>query len=607
LTLVCKPKTVEELRTGLLAPSTILSELGDKSSGMAVCVPVGGGKSYAADEIIDMIANGDGDTGFDAVVYLAPLHSIIEERRILGEGREDVLYLQPRPEARCGSLAEEWRRYETRSCFLRGKEDLCECCPHNSECPWPRQLSVENIKGKKVVLGAVQHLHSNPSLLERIRHHIPGRLLTLLDETAIADLGQERVISHKHLEQYIEVLKEFRHDNNIVDENIRLCEIMQMASSGDLRSPEAGEYRFPDLPLEVALKVQERLMSDDGSTGRFLAHDLKMFGGSPEHLRDKTEDMIRFIATPALRENFILFTASRSFRYINHRLGTDLKVLGGDSVLKHPDTKIYNLACGLGTVSAYPNNADQILWFFAQMIQSRLAGGDRILCIIKKKLKSSAIKKLDEYLEMLGVEKRCIAVDAVAADSDYTDGIPVIHYGISGVNAFEDYECCLCLSGYYFNGDVLDYAVQEAEPEEFRIDSSVAVDNMGVRHAQVPDRYKYSCMPEVYRSAQMYHEGEVVMQAVGRVRPFTKPRFVMLFNNSRLPRDLDVDLEFLNLKMARDHFGFIHLRAWRYERQMREALDLRASGMSQAEVAVKIGVSERTIQRYENSERKNKI
>ena len=92
-------------------------------------------------------------------------------------------------------------------------------------------------------------------------------------------------------------------------------------------------------------------------------------------------------------------------------------------------------------------------------------------------------------------------------------------------------------------------------------------------------------------------EDDVVVQAVGRVRPFTKAREVITFQTGALP-GVRYALEFSSLAQARSFFGIVTRKQAKQEAQRDQARQLRAQGLSKSRIVKELGVSLSTVKRY---------
>jgi DNA-directed RNA polymerase specialized sigma24 family protein len=104
-------------------------------------------------------------------------------------------------------------------------------------------------------------------------------------------------------------------------------------------------------------------------------------------------------------------------------------------------------------------------------------------------------------------------------------------------------------------------------------------------------------LPRIARWVLEQKEDDVVVQAVGRVRPFTKSREIITFQVGNLP-EVRYTLEFRSLAEARSYFGIPTRRRSAVETRAAVARQLKALGLSKARIAEDLGVSLSTVKRY---------
>jgi hypothetical protein len=97
---------------------------------------------------------------------------------------------------------------------------------------------------------------------------------------------------------------------------------------------------------------------------------------------------------------------------------------------------------------------------------------------------------------------------------------------VLGVNRFEHMEAAYCLNSYYARPDVIARAAQDLEPTTHRYPLSICTDGEPPRRravVQLPAGVE-PITPHIAQQVLEQREADVVVQAVGRVRPFTSPR-----------------------------------------------------------------------------------
>jgi hypothetical protein len=96
-------------------------------------------------------------------------------------------------------------------------------------------------------------------------------------------------------------------------------------------------------------------------------------------------------------------------------------------------------------------------------------------------------------------------------------------------------------------------------------------------------------------------EMDVVIQAIGRVRPYTRPREIVTFQCSARP-DGDYDREFGTLAEARAFFGIPTARVRHRNETAARVRAERDRGKTQTVAAQSLEISLRTVKRYWRSE-----
>jgi DNA invertase Pin-like site-specific DNA recombinase len=89
----------------------------------------------------------------------------------------------------------------------------------------------------------------------------------------------------------------------------------------------------------------------------------------------------------------------------------------------------------------------------------------------------------------------------------------------------------------------------------------------------------------------------VVIQAVGRVRPFTKCREIITFQVGDLP-DVRHTRQFRTLAEARSYFNFPTRRVSAAEANAAKARRYKSMGLSNSKIAGRLNVSRSTVKRY---------
>jgi hypothetical protein len=580
-----------------------LELLSEARGRLLVQLPVGVGKSRFLAELAAAALDGG---GHDLAVILAPLRAILDETVGRLPARLSPLVLRPRPRRRCGDLDGPWQAFERQGCTLLARSELCGACPRRRGCFWPGQLG-EGLRGARLVLATQQHLALNPLFLLHVTQKTRARRpLLLVDESDLLVRPAERTLRRADLAAFLAAQESCvaagTAPSACAEPWLNLTRLVADAATEDLRE---GRWRFPRVGARWAVEVQRRGRELHGDGFRFPAYDLVHFGTSDRASRERLGNGdLRYAALPHLGDSFVIFSGSIAPEFARFRMDPDharpslVSPFAGHR-FEHPGTRWYNLRSAEGADCNFPNNAGRILGFFAALLARNIAAGRRTLLVCKKRFVRSCRKHLLEALKGLGEGGVRIVTEGWGRhDLQDPRTVAIINYGVSGINAFEHVEAAYCLTGYYVPADAVERAVHDLEPSPSRFPVSLRLTGTPKRReavVELPPGVE-PITPWLARQALLQKEGDVIAQAVGRVRPFTRPREVFTFYLGDLP-GVRYAVEFASLRQARSYFGVPTRGEGKRERRRQEVRRLRALGHTLAEVAAALGASVATIKR----------
>jgi hypothetical protein len=597
-------QALAEFRQGLTGPFAF-DPLQQAQGRLLVQLAVGVGKTRWLVEIIVHALTVD--QGYDLVVCLTPRWDILRELLQRLPKTLPRVVLNPRPRKRCGELDAEWLRYEQTGCGLLGRERICGACPLRQNCRWPGQYG-SRLRGARLIVGNQAHLPINPLFIAQLAHQTRAlNPLVLADESDVLLHNTERVISRQEQENFIEAQEDMlaaaARPTARMREWLDNSRLLAEADTPDLRE---GRWRFPRIDADWATEVQRYGWELVGPAFRFLGHEWAHFAQSDAASRERLPDGgLRYALPPCLGPNFAIFSGSIARPLARYRLDPNHArpaLLSPFELhrFQHPDTRFYNLNMLAGAAKFFPSNADVILDFFAALIARNIREGRRTLLVARKKFRALCRTRLHARLEALGVGPvKIVTGNWKRHDLQDPRTLPLINYGVAGLNKFEHVECAYCLTGYYIDAATLTQAVQDIDPSTDRYPVTVHCEgNPRQRRARVelPDD-RETILPEIAQAVLEQKEADVVLQAVGRVRPFTRPREVITFHVGPLP-GVRYRLEFGSLAQARSFFGIQAPRQAEVTSRVEQALRLRAQGRSRAQIARELGVSDSTVKRY---------
>ena len=301
--------------------------------------------------------------------------------------------------------------------------------------------------------------------------------------------------------------------------------------------------------------------------------------------------------SPVLGDRTVFFAAGLSANFLRRQLRIERVAEPFASVLcQHRETRFYNIRSLLGAASRFGSNHPQILDLFAQLVLRNISAGRRTLLVSRKHLKRRCADYLEQRLTRWGCPVTIVPNSGEAVTSTDPTTLPLIHYGISGVNSFETFEAVYCLNSYYLDEAILREVVADPEPDELRFPVAVrpaGPDRLRIAGTFEP-RHRFSSGDRIARAYHHQLEAMKVIQAVGRVRFATRPREVITFQCGELP-GVVLTAEFSNLQEARQHFALLSGSEFDRQLQEREIRRLQDEGLTVKEISQRLEVSERTV------------
>jgi hypothetical protein len=593
---------LQSFRDQELSPAALLDHV-EQNVRVLIKIPVGVGKSSAADALLRDPRTHD---RFDLVVYSAPTRNVLNERPIAaGVERPPVAHivLHPRPVENCGVYDADWSRLERRGCSALGKATLCKPCQRgvvaSNRCPWPDQF--KSLRGVRLVFATEANFLVNRSLLSFLLSRTGAkRPLVILDEAKLLDANFEICISMEELERFRDVLRELadrrRLPPRVASKWITTIEWILDSNGDDLAVVS------PDLPTSInrrAYAIQALGVRKFGDEFRYLGYDLLQLRWSRRDERriDAAGD-VRFVARPYLGCHVLILSAHLSAQYAGHRLGTGPIASPHESTqVRHSQTRIVNLRSRLGAHRHFLGNHTEILDTFASALARNILEGRSSLLVSRKDREKFCAKYLTDRLARWGLSAT-IVTDAYEHLPKTPDPlvIPILHYGIVGVNDFAAYESAYCLNSYYVPEKELNRAVQEAEAARFRVELGVDCGPDLVRRVSI--RRRVGSDVDVHYLGNIYLrklEVDPAVQVVGRVRFLTKPREVTFFAMHDLVPDLGPHEIVSNLAGLRDVLGIPSAREIDDYRDATRAKKWMSEGATAEEVAAKLGFGWRTV------------
>ena len=562
---------------------------------------VGVGKTHNIDLTIEEAITSE---RYDLVIALFPTRQVIDERKWVNFPPNDVhlVNLRPRPANSCGKhMDRRWRVFEKNGLGAFGRIELCGHCLLRPECMWPTQFG-KSLKGAQVILGTQAHLERSPYFLGQLARWSKAKnVLVILDEANFIMKPYKRQIHRGQLEIFVGVLKEFR-SRKWRKHHARwlyLCDLLLNAQTVDLRS---YEWKFPQVFHDWSLAVQSCGYGLHGDAFSFLAFDLLHFGRSPLESRERSAggDIV-FAAIPSVSMDFMIYSGTAHQEFTTYRLGNEFGSPFDDYSFIHPETCWFNIASRLGARKYFKKNSPQILDFFASLVARRLSEGKRPLLLAKKCFCAFCAYEMETRLRELGVEVQ-VAINGWQTDLlENPNVVPLIHYGMVGTNLFQDFDSAFCLTSYYVTEEAINSILQDLLGSDMNLPLKISIEGRPCRRGAgvLNQEDRIYDVHQLAQHALNHLEMDTVLQAVGRVRPYTKPREIITFQCACHP-DLEYTREFTSLGEARNYFDIPDRRSLESTLLGGKIQEARENGLKQREAASLLGVSIRTVKRYWN-------
>ena len=562
---------------------------------------VGVGKSHNIDRTIKEAVV---SKKYDLVIALFPTRQIIEERKWVQYPPKGIrlVNLKPRPGHECGAdMNRSWQVFEKNGLGALGRIELCGHCLLQPECGWPRQFG-KSLAGVQVIFGAQAHLERSPYFLDQLAQWSKAeRVLVILDEANFIMKPFQRRIDRGQLQTFVDVLEKLnpRRWRKLHTRWQYLGGLLLDAKTCDLRS---HDWYFPQVFHDWSLAVQTRGFSLYGEAFSFLAFDLIHFSRSSLESRERaTNGDILFAAVPNVSMDFIIYSGTAHQEFTTYRLGNEFASPFEDYSFNHPETIWFNIASRLGAKAYFKKNSDQVLYFFAALTARRLREGKRPLLLAKKCFSAFCAGKMEEKLRVLGVEVQVVINGWQADLLKNVQVVPLIHYGMIGTNLFQEFDCAYCLTGYYVNEEAISGILQDLQGSDMKIPLQISIEGRPCRRRAgvLNQEDRIYDLHILAQHALDHQEMGTVLQAVGRVRPYTKAREIISFQCADHP-DLEYTREFTSIGEARNYFDIPGRRSAQAAELCGQVQEARSGGLKQREAATLLGVSVRTIKRYWN-------
>lgn len=560
--------------------------------------PTGLGKSVLVDLLL---ASNLVHEKWDLVIYISNRWDIIGERELVkdpGKAPVGVVVVEGRPKDRCGKLDPEWRALEEAGAISHGRNTLCRSCPNNTEakpCPWVKSF-LARVGEARVVFFPEQVLKTNPTLLMHLSRGKPT--LVIADEAQFTATPFAKKISRLKLEMFRQAINQVPE----IPADVRVSWLQSIDQLKGMREWDLSKVKLklPTKIHEYGASIQEVGLKNFKEDFRYLAYDIESFQRSrfTERWLNLAGE-ISFRDRPFLNVDMLFLSAHLTPTFIEHRLGLEAgeihRILPNIKVSLHPGTKVYNLIATSGSKLSIKerdngkSSFDHLAKLFTAMVVRNIKRGKSTLLVTCKEFKEKFADRLQSLLSDIHYEVTFITEDYHRHQLEKPNPlvIPIIHYGVAGINLFNDYETCICMSTYYMSDSEIVKLLCDGRPDErLPVFKRTAVNG----YRAWPDQDEllgYKRMLEEY--CDCYEKG-IVRQVLGRVRPYTYPREIFLFQRQDFSSYFgDAYEEFKTIPEVYRTLGITHYRDLLKERDFIKFDKLRKQGHKIKDAAKAVG------------------
>jgi hypothetical protein len=589
---------LQRFRDCELAPERLYEQIRGDDNVALVALPPGVGKSRAAQRLVRYALEHD----HDLVVYIAPTRAIIGELEIILQlPPASVVVLEPRPGQLCGDADPAWKDLERSGCAALAKARLCKPClqrdANGGNCSWPDQLNRIGPYTRLVVL-TEQYLFLNPLLVRHIRERVGSRRqLLILDEALFIGAVIVRRFSKTEIECFRDALTRAQ---AMAGDEIDIqgwLEGIDFLLDGEVELGGLRRFRLSGLRFNV-LTTQQAGCQSFGNRFRYVAPELELLNSGVATGQWRDGDNIEIVVRIDTRGSDVVVMAPYlGPEIVEERLSRPVTPVFPNIVFRHSETRILNIADPIGTARTLccSDHFNRVVDFFLALALRNVARGLRTVLVTRKKFISRVTVRIQEISAALGRPLKCVLASAGQPFDDCEPHeIAVINYGIVGVNSLQSFYGLYCIGGYYARADHLNDVYQQSLSPDTRMPIGIRME--GRRRRVYAADHGFNTRYHARRAEATHRmiERQVVLQAIGRIRPFTSPAEVILFQCDDLSAELGPIHEFPSLGVARRS-----LRVPRLCQMRRAALGemIRArqnDGKSLRAIAADLGISPST-------------
>lgn len=235
-------------------------------------------------------------------------------------------------------------------------------------------------------------------------------------------------------------------------------------------------------------------------------------------------------------------------------------------------------------------NLNSVCWSFAFLIHQRSLVGKCGVVVTKVALKAKTINKMNLFLELIGSSVRLKDYRDVTEVSK--DVVPVITFGIKGINSLTAYDYIFCMNSFNTTSEIVSLHLSFYYNFREMYDVKIVEEN-GNRSigTNIPSEQR-----RVAAKLFKLYEKTTVIQAIGRIRPFTLPnKEVIVVQKSTVhPYERVIN----SFKKFKEAYNIPARNSFNKQQRKEQVCELLGQGGSVSEVAKRLNISRQTVYNF---------
>ena len=478
------------------------------------------------------------------------------------------IYRRPKDPALCGpSKTLEWENLYRLNLSQMGRSLVCHNCHNQDACTWYEK---DKDSDKFLTLQSQDYLFKELAL-------ISDQALTILDELKFFDLPIQRRADRRELEKYKRILLDFPALQNLI--YLTDCLLTERKINNDRLKQTFTRDEKKRLNKESFKFHKQLSFNEVYNFTQLVNHQAKL---SP-FFRDQA---IYYNSHPKISGALLVAVYGADKELLEYYFQRPFTDLTPKENYVHPGSRFYQLT---STSTSYfkfiknPRSRAGILRFAGAKIEANRLIGKKTLLVTKKGTVDLVLKEMPQYFAAKPHPKLCAFTPQSSKSLDGINVIPLLHYGVEGINLFENYDCVICLTAYNLRPEVIANQLKQLGiGRDIQVEIRNTSNGLGREVFTDPDT-------PLAKAIFAYLEHDKILQTVSRARPFTTPTEVIFAGHQEFSQSI-VFNDVRNLARA--------LEVGSDTQRISKIKRLLAEGLSQKIIARRLRVSGRTVSRY---------